>query len=49
MNYFTSDLHLGHKVIAPKYRPIFENQEEHDSLILDNISKLNKRDILYIY
>jgi len=47
MNYFSSDFHLGHKVIVPKYRN-FSSQEEHDNLILDNISKLNKRDILFI-
>ena len=45
--YFSSDFHFGHKVIVPKYRD-FKSQEEHDALILDNISKLNKRDILYV-
>jgi len=47
MNYFTSDFHLGHRVLVPKYRN-FSSQDEHDSLILDMISKLKKRDILYI-
>lgn len=45
--YFSSDFHFGHKVIVPKYRD-FKSQEEHDALILDNISKLNKRDILFV-
>lgn len=47
MNFFSSDFHLGHKVIAPKYRN-FTSQDEHDSLILDKMAKLNKRDILFI-
>ena len=45
--YMSSDFHLGHKVIT-KYRPIFATQEEHDQHILDEMSKLNKRDILYV-
>jgi calcineurin-like phosphoesterase family protein len=45
--YFSSDFHFGHKVIVPKYRD-FKSQEEHDTILLDNISKLNKRDILYV-
>lgn len=44
---FSSDFHLGHNVIVPKYRN-FKSQEEHDALILDNMSKLHKKDILYI-
>lgn len=44
---FTSDWHLGHKVIVPKYRD-FTSQEEHDSLLLDKMSKLNKKDIIII-
>ena len=44
---FSSDWHLGHKVIVPKYRK-FDSQEEHDNLFLDKMSKLNKRDILFI-
>jgi len=47
MNYFTSDWHLGHKVIVPKYRN-FQSQEEHDNLLLDKMSKLKKRDVLFI-
>ena len=46
-NYFSSDFHLGHKVIVPKYRD-FSSQDEHDSLILDQIAALSKRDILYV-
>lgn len=47
MNYFTSDLHLGHKNIA-KYRDIFSSVEEHDEYILSQMEKLNKRDILFV-
>lgn len=47
MNYFSSDFHLGHKVIN-KYRPQFESAQEHDEKVLDMISKLQKRDILYV-
>lgn len=47
MNYFSSDFHLGHKVIVPKYRT-FASQEEHDSIILEQMSYLGKRDILFI-
>ena len=42
MVYFTSDLHLGHKVIAPKYRD-FVSQEAHDEVIFNLMSKLKKR------
>lgn len=45
--YFTSDTHLGHKVIT-KYRTQFSTQEEHDEAILTEMSKLKKRDILYV-
>jgi len=45
--YFSSDFHLGHNVIVPKYRD-FSSQQEHDTLILDQIAALKKRDILYI-
>ena len=47
MNFFSSDFHLGHKVIVPKYRN-FVSQEEHDNKIFDMIAKLNKRDVLFI-
>ena len=46
-NYFSSDWHLGHKVIT-KYRPQFKTIEEHDEAIFVELAKLNKRDILYI-
>lgn len=45
--WFTSDCHFGHKVIT-KYRNQFNSITEHDSIILDQIAKLNKREILYI-
>jgi calcineurin-like phosphoesterase family protein len=45
---FTSDFHLGHKVITDKYRKQFNSSEEHDSLLFDKISKLKKRDILFV-
>ena len=44
---FTSDLHLGHRSIC-KYRSKFTTVEEHDEYILDLMSKLNKRTILFI-
>ena len=47
MNFFSSDFHLGHRVIVPKYRN-FTSQEEHDNRIFDGIAKLNKRDVLFI-
>ena len=47
MNFFSSDFHLGHRVIVPKYRN-FTSQEEHDNKIFDMIAKLNKRDVLFI-
>jgi calcineurin-like phosphoesterase family protein len=47
MNYFSSDFHLGHNVIVPKYRN-FKTQDEHDELLLEKMSKLNKRDILFV-
>lgn len=44
---FTSDTHLGHRAIT-KYRPIFSSAEEHDRFILNEMWKLDKRDILFI-
>lgn len=47
MNYYTSDCHFGHRNIL-KFRPEFSSIEEHDNIIFDQISKLNKKDILFI-
>ena len=47
MNYFTSDLHLGHKAIC-KYRTKFKTTQEHDEYMIQEIEKLKKRDILYV-
>jgi calcineurin-like phosphoesterase family protein len=47
MVFFSSDFHLGHKVIT-KYRTQFGSIKEHDECILDSISKLTKRQLLYI-
>jgi calcineurin-like phosphoesterase family protein len=47
MNYFSSDFHLGHKVIT-KYRPQFKTIKEHDNAIFAEAEKLTKRDILFI-
>jgi len=47
MNYFTSDLHLGHKAIV-KYRSQFNTAEEHDEYWLQKMEKLGKRDILFV-
>ena len=44
---FTSDCHFGHKAIT-KYRNQFQSVEEHDAAIFDEMSKLNKRDILFV-
>lgn len=46
--FFTSDFHLGHKVIAPKYRTAFSSAEEHDAKLFALMSALTKRDVLYI-
>ena len=43
----SSDFHFGHKSIL-KYRPQFETIEQHDNAILTEMSKLTKRDVLYI-
>lgn len=45
--YFVGDTHLGHNNII-NYRKIFDTQTEHDTYILDMISKLHKKDILYV-
>ena len=47
MNYFTSDLHLGHRVIT-KYRTHFKTAKEHDEYWFQKMEKLGKRDILFI-
>ena len=47
MNYWTSDLHLGHRLI-PKYRTRFKDMEAHDEYILTEMEKLGKRDILFV-
>ena len=47
MNYFTSDWHLGHRVIT-KYRSQFKTIEEHDNAIFAEAEKLTKRDILFV-
>lgn len=47
MNYFTSDTHLGHKSIL-KYREKYKTNEEHDEAFFHELSKLTKRDILYV-
>lgn len=44
---FTSDLHLGHKAIH-QYRKSFDSAQVHDQFVLDQLSQLNKRTILYI-
>lgn len=46
-NYFTSDWHLGHKVIT-KYRSQFKTIEEHDNAIFAEAEKLTKRDIIFV-
>lgn len=45
--FFSSDFHLGHNVIAPKYRN-FPSVKEHDEAIFERLSKLDKRDVLFI-
>ena len=44
---FTSDWHLNHKAIL-KYRPQFSSIEEHDQNIFDQLSVLDKRDIVFV-
>ena len=43
----SSDFHFGHKSIL-KYRPQFKTIEQHDNAILTEMSKLTKRDVLYV-
>ena len=44
---FTSDWHLGHNAIL-KYRPSFSSIEEHDQNIIDQLSVLSKRDLVFV-
>lgn len=44
---FTSDWHLNHNAIL-KYRTQFNSIEEHDQNIFDQLSVLNKRDIVFV-
>lgn len=49
MNYFTSDLHLGHKGIMKYRKKEFYNYRYiHDIEIIEQIFLLGKRDILFI-
>lgn len=48
MDYYTSDLHLGHENIL-KHRPMFETIEEMNEVLIDNWNKKVKNDdIIYI-
>jgi calcineurin-like phosphoesterase family protein len=46
-NYFTSDLHLGHKAIT-KYRSHFKSSQEHDEHFFKLLEALGKRDIVFV-
>ena len=49
MNYFISDLHLGHKNVLKFDNRPFINIEEHDKTIIDNWnSKVNDNDDVYV-
>lgn len=49
MDYFTSDLHLGHKNIIKLCNRPFESVEEMDSVLIDNFNKrVKKNDNVYI-
>ena len=49
MNYFISDLHLGHKNVLKFDNRPFINIEEHDKTIIDNWnSKVNDKDDVYV-
>lgn len=44
--FFTSDLHIGHKLAAQKRG--FQTTDEHDMAVLSSFSKLTERDKLFI-
>lgn len=44
---FSSDFHFGHNVIAPKYRN-FPSTKEHDTFLLNQLSLLTKKHVLFI-
>ena len=46
-SFFTSDLHLGHKVIS-KYRPIVTSCDHNTEFMLHKLSLLTKRDLLWV-
>ena len=46
--YFSSDFHLGHKVITDKYRTMFPDRDSHDNHILDKVAELTKKDMLLV-
>lgn len=49
MIYFTSDLHLGHRAAISMCGRPFENAEEMNRTLIDNINaRVNKTDTLYI-
>ena len=44
--YFTSDLHLGHKLASEKRG--FNSIREHNDAVIASLSRLNKRDMLWV-
>jgi calcineurin-like phosphoesterase family protein len=46
--FFSSDFHIGHNVISPKYRSQFSTSDEHHEFMLDKLANVWKNDILYI-